>query len=89
LRCRERLAAEADILNSTEGLTELAYLISDLLNNGDTEIVLSQQEWICRVMNLELKTQHPHCMHLAEVERDEPGGLSFTAALLSLSVPVH
>lgn len=48
-------------------------------------MMLPQKEGICRVMH----AKDPHLMRMAEVEREESGGLSSSPALLFQYVPVH
>lgn len=52
---------------------------SCLVNSDCVEIMLPQKECMYRVMNV---SKDPHFMHMAEVEREESGGLSFAPALL-------
>lgn len=49
-------------------------------------MMLPQKESVCQVVNV---AKDPHFMHMAEVERDESGGLSFAPALHFQFVPVH
>lgn len=85
MRCWE-LAAEVDRINTIKGLSEHANLVPDLLNNDCIEMMLPQKECVCRVVNV---AKDPNFMHMAEVEREESGGLGFAPALLFQSVPVH
>lgn len=65
--------------NATKELSEHANLVPDLLNSDCSEMMLPQKECIYRVMNV---AKDPHFMHMAEVEREESGGMSFAPALV-------